>query len=378
MKESAIESKSAQWQKTQYANLVRYVSSGTLFARFRVRGKLVRQSLDTTDLETAKRKLSELERKERGAVVDRRKGKMTFGEALEIYRQRINADPALKPRTKDYFEQRVRALGKVWPELESTGIRRISLRDCEKWSERFAEKYSPNAYNHTLSILRHVIDIAVKQVVRYDNPAREIKRMSEKPKMVILPGFEKFDEFVREIENGGSGFSRPCAELVRFMAFGGFRKMEAAFVRWSDVDFGRKKIVVRGDPETATKNNEFREVPMIPDMRALLERMRAERLNEGPEMPVMRVRECQKAMDRAAAKVGMARITHHDLRHLFATRCIENGVDIPTLSRWLGHKDGGALAMKVYGHLRDEHSVAMAERVTFTPKSLDSSASGGK
>jgi hypothetical protein len=30
---------------------------------------------------------------------------------------------------------------------------------------------------------------------------------------------------------------------------------------------------------------------------------------------------------------------------LFATRCIESGVDIPTVSRWLGHKDGGALAM---------------------------------
>ena len=80
----------------------------------------------------------------------------------------------------------------------------------------------------------------------------------------------------------------------------------------------------------------------------------------------MKVRECQKAMDRAAKVVGMPRITHHDLRHLFATRCIESGVDIPTVSRWLGHKNGGALAMKVYGHLRDQHSVAMAQKVTFS------------
>jgi integrase len=79
----------------------------------------------------------------------------------------------------------------------------------------------------------------------------------------------------------------------------------------------------------------------------------------------MRVRECQKAMNRAAKAVGMVRITHHDLRHLFATLCIESGVDIPTVSRWLGHKDGGALAMRVYGHLRDQHSVNMAQRVTF-------------
>ena len=30
------------------------------------------------------------------------------------------------------------------------------------------------------------------------------------------------------------------------------------------------------------------------------------------------------------------------------TSCIESGVDIPTVSRWLGHRDGGALAMRVY------------------------------
>jgi integrase len=78
----------------------------------------------------------------------------------------------------------------------------------------------------------------------------------------------------------------------------------------------------------------------------------------------MRIRECAATMGRAATMVGMPRITHHDLRHLFATRCVESGVDIPTVSRWLGHKDGGALAMKVYGHLRDQHSATTAQKVT--------------
>jgi integrase len=99
---------------------------------------------------------------------------------------------------------------------------------------------------------------------------------------------------------------------------------------------------------------------MIQQMRELLGRLREDRPDEPLNKPVMLVRECQKAMDRAAQVVGMTRITHHDLRHLFATRCIESGVDIPTVSKWLGHKDGGALAMKTYGHLRNEHSQAMA------------------
>jgi integrase len=110
-----------------------------------------------------------------------------------------------------------------------------------------------------------------------------------------------------------------------------------------------------------------RRVPLIPDARALFERMRSDRASESLDTKVFRVNECQKALDHACKKVGIDRITHHDLRHLFATRCIESGVDVPTVSRWLGHKDGGALAMKTYGHLRDEHSIAQAQKVSFAP-----------
>ena len=58
----------------------------------------------------------------------------------------------------------------------------------------------------------------------------------------------------------------------------------------------------------------------------------------------------------SSSAVVAGRITHHDFRHLFATRCIEAGVDIPKISRWMGQADGGALAMKIYGHLQREHS----------------------
>jgi hypothetical protein len=36
------------WQKTLYANLIRYAPSGKYFAQIRVGGKLIRQSLKTT------------------------------------------------------------------------------------------------------------------------------------------------------------------------------------------------------------------------------------------------------------------------------------------------------------------------------------------
>jgi integrase len=111
----------------------------------------------------------------------------------------------------------------------------------------------------------------------------------------------------------------------------------------------------------------FQRVALIPDARALFQRMRAERPSEGLDVKVFRVGECQKSLDRACKKVGANRIKHHHLLRLFATSCIESGVDVPATSRWLGHKEGGALAMRTYGHLRRDQSVAQARRVTFAP-----------
>lgn len=359
--------KDSKYQKTQYANLIRYVPSGTYFARLRVAGKLIRQSLKTDRITVAKLKLSDLENRERRAAENRSeiaKGKMSVGDALGMYQKRVKNDIGLKPRTKSYYEERIKALIKSWPALEKMDIRKVSKTDCREWSAKVATTMSPTVYNHTISILKHVLEIAVEVGARYDNPCC-LKRVPERPKKLRLPETKQFQEFIASIENAGGGFSKHCADLVRFLAFGGFRKSEAANVTWADIDFDKNEIAVFGDPETGTKNSEARQVPMIAEMRTLLERLRTERQGKSLKEPVMKVKECQQAMDRAAKEIQIERITHHDLRHLFATRCIEVGVDIPTVSRWLGHKDGGALAMRVYGHLRDAHSVSMAKRVSF-------------
>ena len=51
-----------EWQKTQYSNLIRYVPSGTYFARLRVNGNLIRKSLKTDVLSVAKLRLGDLEK----------------------------------------------------------------------------------------------------------------------------------------------------------------------------------------------------------------------------------------------------------------------------------------------------------------------------
>lgn len=372
------------WQKTQFANLVRYVPSGMFFARLRVVGKLIRRSLKTSAITVAKRRLTDMEKHARKIAERKRpsgKGKILFEDAVAAYRDKgfrpvkaRNKKDAkrLKPASVAYYGQRLAALLASWPGLDKTEIGKITGDTCGKWGDRMRETMSATAFNHTLGVLRNVIDFGIKDGACYDNPAKEIMREEETGKALELPDADKFNAFVMELENGGGRDSRNCADLVRFMAFGGFRKGEAQFVTWGDCDFERNQITVRGHPETGLKNRkpgEVRRVPMIADMKQLVQRLRDERPDAQPGDAVMQVAECQKAMDRAAKHVGMKRITHHDLRHLFATKCIESGVDIPTVSRWLGHADGGALAMRVYGHLRDHHSASMAAKVSFAPLS---------
>ena len=82
--------KDSEWQKTPCANLVRYKSSGIYFARFRVKGKLIRRSLKTGQMSVAKLRLGDLEKQERQraehqtAVGD---GTMAFADAQAIYQQ---------------------------------------------------------------------------------------------------------------------------------------------------------------------------------------------------------------------------------------------------------------------------------------------------
>ena len=153
---------------------------------------------------------------------------------------------------------------------------------------------------------------------------------------------------------------------MEFLAYSGLRAFsEAAWVTWSDVDWNRRELVVRGDPTSGTKNSEIRRLPILPDMERLLSSLETRKQDRKPTGPILSINECRGALTRACQRIGIPRITHHDLRHLFATRCIESGVDIPTVSRWLGHQDGGALAMKVYGHLRNQHSQEMAKKVRF-------------
>ena len=352
-------------------NLFQYVNTGTYYARIKLAGKTIRRSLKTDVWSTARLRLHDFAKEVRQERAIQQSP--TFGRAIELFERRLESATNIKPQSKDYRRWCLKKLNETWPELRAMKLSEITPLACREWAARMRKEVACHYFNNILGTLKQVIDIGIKDHVqaggdRFENPAREVDRTKVLQKDLRLPEPEQFRELVKTIRARKDGYAVHVANLVEFLAYSGMRAYsEAAWVTWEDVDGSRKEIVVRGDPDTGTKGGSTRRRPILPDMEELLRNLKAEREVAGIPATgkVMEVTCCREALAVACAKIGVTKITAHDLRHLFATRCIEAGVDIPTVSRWLGHKDGGILAMKTYGHLRDEHSKAMAQRVRF-------------
>ena len=158
---------------------------------------------------------------------------------------------------------------------------------------------------------------------------------------------------------------------LRFLALTGSREKEALRVRWQDVDFSREIVTIGADG--GAKNHRARDVDFSPELGALLAEMFAAKPPDstwifpspqrgGKDIHAMRLRESLNAV-RAAA--GLPWFGFHDLRHMFASRCVMAGLDFMTIAAWLGHSDGGILVGKVYGHLADTHKKAAAQKLHF-------------
>jgi integrase len=299
------------WQKTRKPNLLRH-NSGRYYARAFAGGKEVWKALKTSHYSVAEAKLAEFLKDHRERVSNGNgevSAKITFGEALKIHQQNQADDVTIKPTTRHYWNQIFVALLKSWPGLRDREIRRVTKTNCKEWARAFRKVASPTRYNNTLAGLRKVFNVAIEAGIIYGNPAAKLERQPVRPKQLTLPSRAEFLQLVEAVERAGAWCSRDCADFLRGLAFTGCRKSEAAGIEWRDVDFAAGEIVVRGDAVTGTKNWSVRRVPMIPDARALFQRMRDDRADESPNDKVFRVNEAQNAINNAVRKLTLPRIT---------------------------------------------------------------------
>ena len=160
------------------------------------------------------------------------------------------------------------------------------------------------------------------------------------------------------------------ADYIHFMAYTGARRNEALRVRWVDVDGEHGVLTIGADGRT--KNRESRLVNFNPNLEGLLHEMASRRAPDSEWLfPSPQRGEHDTPSKTFGESLNIARresgvdLNFHDLRHYFISTCVMAGIDYMTIARWVGHKDGGVLIGRVYGHLSDEHARRAAAGLRF-------------
>jgi len=345
-------------------NLFRLESSGAYYALVRKGDKQFRRSLKTRDRKLAERRLHEL----RAKIGNLQAGYDSWRSFDDVAAEWMKLTAhTLKPSSALRREQ---CIATISPFFAGITVRNIERKHCHRWLEERGLKVAPMTMNRELELMRGVFRYAMKLGLILSDPSDDLERRRVTQAPVQIPSREQFKQLVAAIRASDGRLdsqrkAKAGADLVELLAYSGCRLGEAVNLRWRDVNFDKGVITVTGG-EQGTKNHEFRVVPMTDALRQLLTRLRQERPTASSDDYVAEIDSAKKCLQTTCRRLSYPQFTHHDFRHFFATTCIESGVDIPTVSRWLGHKDGGALAMKVYGHLRQDHSRAMVQKVNFS------------
>lgn len=140
------------------------------------------------------------------------------------------------------------------------------------------------------------------------------------------------------------------AELVRVAAYAGLRRGELVALRWRDVDFAGRKIIVRrslsGDTELrSTKSRRPREVPLPDQAAAALDRLSRRREFTAPDDYVFANRlgrrldpsALRRRFERARDAAGLEPLRFHDLRHTYGSLLVAGGIDLASVKAAMGH-----------------------------------------
>lgn len=156
--------------------------------------------------------------------------------------------------------------------------------------------------------------------------------------------------------------------------YSGLRIGELIALQWKDIDLTKGLLTVsrschdtRGgivfdEPKTATSRR------IIPLPKQLLPKLKSIKKSSNSDFVVsaggnaVSVRSYQRSFELLLKKLNIDHRGFHSLRHTFATRALECGMDVKTLSEILGHKNP-TVTLNRYAHSLLEHKSAMMNRL---------------
>ena len=280
---------------------------------------------------------------------------------------------------------------------ENRKPRLIKTTTFENWFNKWIDLYrKPNLKNSTLTNLvlsfkKNVLPYIANKSIRLISPIdiqKIINKMQTHPRqatiiytqlnlcfkqafLVNLIDYNPCTAVVIKRSNGNKGKALTKAQELKFVDYlnknnhplknmffiylsTGMRRSELLNISKNDLDFTNNEIHIAG---TKTKNSD-RIIQVSEKVLNLFPKNEELFKNISPSY-------IDKEFKKICKKLALKDIKLHSLRHTFATRCIENGIDMVVVQSWLGHASI-SLTIDTYTHIENDYKKEELKKISFS------------
>lgn len=201
--------------------------------------------------------------------------------------------------------------------------------------QRRLEGAAPATVNKELQLVRHAFNLAMREW--------EWCRTNPMHRVALEQVRNEVDRWLT-VEEETRLMAVSSAWLQGIIVFAlntGMRQGEILHLHWEHIDFERGVLIVM-----KSKNGTRRTIPLITPVFKLLSEMQVRTGQTtgpvflSPRGRALKVRYLVREFCSARDQAGIPDFRFHDMRHTLATRLVQQGVDLYTVQRILGHKTG--------------------------------------
>ncbi|WP_137663140.1 tyrosine-type recombinase/integrase [Enterococcus hulanensis] len=256
----------------------------------------------------------------------------------------------VKPSTLSSYRYKLTKY--VLPVLNETPLNELSIDSGRSLLKILQEKLSRSTIQVIFRIVNKCLNRARKKGKIHTNPFSELTIPKAKQKKVHSLSFSEQKKIMAVAAKEKKGYGIPSLLAL----YSGMRIGEIAALQWSDIDFNANLIYVNHTYQRITTSQadkrtqliladskteaSVRMIPIGKTLKKLLLNHRKQ--SKGSFVFSTKGQPCEPRLltyhfHRIREKAALAHIHFHQLRHSFATRCLEINKDISSVSALLGH-----------------------------------------
>ena len=330
---------------------------------FNYNGQQVRRSTETADRKLAQRIFDKLKGEiAEGKWFEHLEGEdRTFNELMDRYmaeHSAVNKAPKSYLRDKGIEKHLRKAFGNlILTEITSRMIAEYKVR-------RRGDGVSPRTINYEIVLMSHAFNLAIKEWEWVkDNP---VSRVRKERVNNIMERWLTLEEEAKLL----AASPQWLQEIIIFAIHTGFRQGEIMALKWKQIDFRRRTITI-----FEQKNRCVDTLPLNATVLNVLSNkaLAGSELNDlvfaNPLHKHIGSSVLIRAFHRAIKKAEIQKLRFHDLRHTFATRLVQNGVDLFAVQK-LGRWKNTSMVMRYAHHYAESLRAGIEVMDTLMPSGI--------